>query len=275
MLRTPNPPTEACVDIWGQIQRGAGNRFVGQSGTLCSNVLCCRRKPVVSVPCAETTLQRHSTGHRSDNVVTPPPPFGSFGVPANPTCHPHQNIFPQVSQYQKGSTLEAEFGSINYFVASAELGEGGGGGQGCIRREGTSEAAPETLRQAVGGGHCPLQMPLKLAPAVEETVARRGLGALEGGSYAIQPWPVANHLPPPTAPCPTITLNTPPTLHMRHAVVLPSSPLANSRVSARRSPGWGGGRSPSDSLPGVGGALQGYFKANCGTLHRCKPREHV
>ena len=27
-----------------------------------------------------------------------------------------------------------------------------GGGQGCIRREGTSEAAPEALRQAVGGG---------------------------------------------------------------------------------------------------------------------------
>ena len=28
----------------------------------------------------------------------------------------------------------------------------GGGGQGCIRREGASEAAPEAVRQAVGGG---------------------------------------------------------------------------------------------------------------------------
>ena len=29
---------------------------------------------------------------------------------------------------------------------------GGGGGQGCIRREGGSEVAPEAVRQAVGGG---------------------------------------------------------------------------------------------------------------------------
>ena len=39
-------------------------------------------------------------------------------------------------------------------------------GQGCIRREGISEAAPEAVRQAVGGGYCRLQMPLKLALAV-------------------------------------------------------------------------------------------------------------
>ena len=31
-------------------------------------------------------------------------------------------------------------------------GKGGVGGQGCIRREGTSEAAPEAVKQAVGGG---------------------------------------------------------------------------------------------------------------------------
>ena len=59
--------------------------------------------------------------------------------------------------------------------------------QGCIRREGASEAAPEAVRQAVGrvakavgGGYCRLQMPLKLALAVRETVARHRLGALEG-----------------------------------------------------------------------------------------------
>ena len=28
----------------------------------------------------------------------------------------------------------------------------GGGGQGCIGTEGTAEAAPETVRQAAGGG---------------------------------------------------------------------------------------------------------------------------
>ena len=37
--------------------------------------------------------------------------------------------------------------------------------QGCIRRDGTAEAAPESVRKAVGGR---LQMPLKPALAVRE-----------------------------------------------------------------------------------------------------------
>ena len=57
------------------------------------------------------------------------------------------------------------------------------GGQGCIRREGASEAAPEAVRQAVGvgGGYYRLQMPFRLARAVRQTVAGHRLGALEGG----------------------------------------------------------------------------------------------
>ena len=57
--------------------------------------------------------------------------------------------------------------------------------QGCIRREGTSEAATEAVGQAleevakaVGGGYCRLQVPLKLALGVRETVAGHRLGAL-------------------------------------------------------------------------------------------------
>ena len=49
---------------------------------------------------------------------------------------------------------------------------------GCIKREGTSEAPQkrldrqlEVVAKAVGGGYCRLQMPLKLALAVRETVA--------------------------------------------------------------------------------------------------------
>ena len=38
--------------------------------------------------------------------------------------------------------------------------------------------------------------------------------------------------------------------------------------------GGGGGRQGTVSRGG-GGGLQGYFKAKCGTLHRCKQREHV
>ena len=36
---------------------------------------------------------------------------------------------------------------------------------------------------------------------------------------------------------------------------VPSPPLAKSRGSARRSPGWGGRRSPSDGVPGGGGEI--------------------
>ena len=66
-------------------------------------------------------------------------------------------------------------------------GVGGGGGglpphrQGCIRREGASEAAPGVVRRAVGGGYCRLQMPLKPALAIRGTVAGRRPGALEEG----------------------------------------------------------------------------------------------
>ena len=39
----------------------------------------------------------------------------------------------------------------------------------------------EEVAKAVGGGHCRLQMPLKPALGVRETVAGHRLGALEGG----------------------------------------------------------------------------------------------
>ena len=56
-----------------------------------------------------------------------------------------------------------------------------------MEREAISEAAPEAVRQseevteAVGGGCCRLQMPLKLALDIRGTVAGHRLGALEGG----------------------------------------------------------------------------------------------
>ena len=59
--------------------------------------------------------------------------------------------------------------------------------QGCIRRDRTSQAAPEAVGwalrvvKAVGGGRCRLQMPLRPALAVRGTVAGHRLGALEGG----------------------------------------------------------------------------------------------
>ena len=66
-------------------------------------------------------------------------------------------------------------------------------GQGCIRREGPSEVAPEAVRWAVGGGYCRLQVPLKLALAIRETVAGHGLSAPE---RVPPPHPLLMHLCP-------------------------------------------------------------------------------
>ena len=54
----------------------------------------------------------------------------------------------------------------------------------------------EEVAKAVRGGYCRLQMPLKLALAVRETVAGHGLGALEGGGIPC-PFQGIPHPPPP------------------------------------------------------------------------------
>ena len=55
-------------------------------------------------------------------------------------------------------------------------------GEGPQRRpQGRFDRRLEEVAEAVGGGYCRLQMPLKLALAVRETVAGRRLGAMEGG----------------------------------------------------------------------------------------------
>ena len=88
-----------------------------------------------------------------------------------------------------------------------------------IGREGTSEAAPEAVRQAVGGGcqsgwglgYCRLQILLRLAPGVRETVAEHRLGALEGGGGGVpslfQCFPA--RLPPEATRCALVFVVTP------------------------------------------------------------------
>ena len=57
------------------------------------------------------------------------------------------------------------------------------------------QAAPEAVRkaeaaEAVGGGYCRLQMPLKLEPVIRRTVAGHKLGTLEGGGGLPPPLPM-------------------------------------------------------------------------------------
>ena len=76
------------------------------------------------------------------------------------------------------------------------MGGGGGGdvleGKGPQRRpQKRVDRRLEEVAKAVGGGYCRLQMPLKLALGVRQTVAGHRLGALEGGGY---PHPPSNAL---------------------------------------------------------------------------------
>ena len=83
----------------------------------------------------------------------------------------------------------------------------------------------EEVAKAVGGSHFRLQMPLKLAPAVRETVAGHRLGALEGGGgLPMHPWP-----------CPRPFLSPGPSdLHLgrvrREAAVRAEQPRGHARV---------------------------------------------
>ena len=77
----------------------------------------------------------------------------------------------------------------------------GGGGQGRDALEGKGpQSRPqkrldrwlEEVAEVLGGGYCQLQMPLKPALAVRETVAGHRLGALEEGGGGVPP-PVPMH----------------------------------------------------------------------------------
>ena len=63
-------------------------------------------------------------------------------------------------------------------------------------RPGCMTGGLEEVAKALGGGYCRLQMPLKLALAVRETVAGHMLGALEGGA-GVPPPPLSNASLPP------------------------------------------------------------------------------
>ena len=96
---------------------------------------------------------------------------------------------------------QAKYGYTNLFIEPEKMEPDAdpekvgclGHAQGCSRREGTSEAAPEAVRQAVGrglvvkavgGGYCRSPI-LRLALRIRRTAAGHRLGALEwgGGGY--------------------------------------------------------------------------------------------
>ena len=71
--------------------------------------------------------------------------------------------------------------SLAPWVGGRDAFEGKGPQRGPQR---LSDSRLEEVAKAVGGGYCRLQMPLKLALAVKETVAGHRLGALKGVDLA-------------------------------------------------------------------------------------------
>ena len=73
---------------------------------------------------------------------------------------------------------------------------GGGGGRDTLEGKGPQrwsmkrlDRRLEEVTKAVGGGYCRLQMPVKRAVAIRQTVAGRRLGALERGGGGVPPPP--------------------------------------------------------------------------------------
>ena len=128
------------------------------------------------------------------------------------------------------------------------------GPHGCISGEGASEEAPEVARgwldrrlkevaKAVGGGYCRLQMPLKSALAVRDTVAGRWLGALErgGGGFPMHPPPPLHCLLDPAFPF----APPPPPLRSRPKFEPPQREGAGRGLL---SPFWGPGKWPKECM---------------------------
>ena len=105
-----------------------------------------------------------------------------------------------------------------------------------------SEAAPEAVGQAdgggrrgVGGGYCRLQMPLKPALGVRETVAGHRLGALQGGVGGCPPPPLSTaSLAPLSPPRPQTT----PRVRVPHAVTRRSSASTPASSNTSRNTIW-------------------------------------
>ena len=87
--------------------------------------------------------------------------------------------------------------------------------QGCIRREGTSEAAPEAVKQAVGGGcQSGWGRLLSVTKAVEAGTCRQGdsgwaQAGRPGGGVGGYPPPLFQCIPPPPPPSNTSLLRPP------------------------------------------------------------------
>ena len=84
--------------------------------------------------------------------------------------------------------------SLGTLLLLSHGGWGGGGGRDAVagkapqrQPQTRSDRRLEEVAKAVGGGYCRLQMPLKLALGVRETVAGRRMGALEGGGWVPPP----------------------------------------------------------------------------------------
>ena len=125
--------------------------------------------------------------HRPSFGGPPPTAFGNeraaghLQQPCDNFCFLRQQNIPQPGSLILWRLISPPRGAL----------EGKGIPRGAQKR--LNRGLQEVAKKAVGGGYCRLQMPLKLALGVRETVAGHRLGALEEGGVP----PPSNAPPPP------------------------------------------------------------------------------
>ena len=120
------------------------------------------------------------------DVLPPPPPPAR----ATPLSEQQRVLFPQLLEPMPTSLLisNTPLAEHRQVLFPSNVGTllqvsqgGGGGGRDVLEGKGRLDRRLEEVAEAVGGGYCRLQMPLKLALGVRGTVTGHRLGALDGG----------------------------------------------------------------------------------------------
>ena len=168
----------------GQPRTHALRQSCGARVLSCRTVFDWRQTPRFATPTAESTASWPVTGTGSSWRSSDSGRLRTAGGGLEP-CGMRSSPYLQSA------------GKTDHFEGLISWGVGGVGGSDALAGTRPQRGAQkrlgrrlEAVAKAVGGGYCRIQMPLKLALAIRETVAGHRLGALdEGGGGGLPPPP--------------------------------------------------------------------------------------